>query len=84
LYKLIGQNAQALAHDEFNPSELWHRRYAHLHYQDFPSLKQMVVGILELQSVHKGVCRGCALGKNIKKPFPSSENRSKEILDLIH
>jgi hypothetical protein len=31
------------------------------------------------------VCaRGCALGKNIKKPFPSSENRSKGILDLIH
>jgi hypothetical protein len=29
------------------------------------------------------VCRGCALGKNIKKPFPSSENRSKGILDLI-
>jgi transposase InsO family protein len=30
------------------------------------------------------VCRGCALGKNIKKPFSSSENRSKGILDLIH
>jgi hypothetical protein len=84
LYKLLGQNAQALVHDELNPSELWHRRYAHLHYQALPSLKQMVVGILELQSVHEGVCRGCALGKNIKKPFPSSENRSKEILDLIH
>jgi hypothetical protein len=23
-------------------------------------------------------------GKDIKKPFPSSENRSKEILNLIH
>jgi hypothetical protein len=44
----------------------------------------MVVGIQEIQSFHKGVCRGCALGKNIKKPFPSSENRSKGILDLIH
>jgi hypothetical protein len=43
----------------------------------------MVVGILELQSVHEGVCRGCALGKNIKKPFSSSENRSKGMLDLI-
>jgi hypothetical protein len=84
LYKLLGQNNQALVHDEINPSELWHRRYAHLHYQDLPSLKQMVVGIPELQSVHEGVCRGCALGKNIKKPFPSSENRSKGILDLIH
>jgi transposase InsO family protein len=44
----------------------------------------MVVGIPELQLLHEGVSRGCALGKNIKKPFPSSENRSKEILDLIH
>jgi hypothetical protein len=44
----------------------------------------MVVGIQEIQSFHEGVCRGCALGKNIKKPFPSSENRSKGILDLIH
>jgi len=44
----------------------------------------MVVGIPELQSIQEGVCRGCALGKNIKNPFPSSENRSNEILDLIH
>jgi hypothetical protein len=43
----------------------------------------MVVGILELHSVHEGVCKGCALGKNIKKS-PSSENRSKGILYLIH
>ena len=57
--------------------------YAHLHYQALTSLKQMVVGIPKLQSVHEGVCRGCALGKKIKKPFPSSENRSKGILDLI-
>jgi hypothetical protein len=84
LYKLLGQNTQSLVHDEVNPSELWHRRYAHLHYQAFPSLNQMVVGVPELQPVHEGVCRGCALGKNVKKPFPSSENRSKEILNLIH
>jgi hypothetical protein len=44
----------------------------------------MVVGIPELQSVHEGVCKGCALWNNIKKPFPNSENRSKGILDLIH
>ena len=44
----------------------------------------MVEGIPELQSTHEGICKGCALGKNIKKPFPSNNNRSKEILDLIH
>jgi 5'-3' exoribonuclease 2 len=37
-----------------------------------------------LQSVHEGVCRACALGKSVNNPFPSSDNRSKEILNLIH
>jgi transposase InsO family protein len=30
------------------------------------------------------VCRGCALGKNVKASFPSSETLSNEILDVIH
>jgi transposase InsO family protein len=44
----------------------------------------MVEGIRELQSTHEGICKGCALVKNVKKPFSSSNNRSREILDLIH
>jgi uncharacterized protein YbcI len=84
VYRILGQNAQALVHDEVNTSELWHRRYSHLHYQAFPSLNKMVVGVPELQSVHEVVCIGYALGKNVKKPFPSSDNISKEILNLIH
>jgi hypothetical protein len=84
LYRLLEQNEEALVHDEVNPNELWHRRYAHINYQALPFLKRMVEGIPELQSTHEGICKGCALGKNIKKPFPSSNNRSKEILDLIH
>jgi hypothetical protein len=44
----------------------------------------MVEGIPKLQSTHEGICRGCSLGKNVKKPFSSSNNRSKEILDLIN
>jgi hypothetical protein len=30
------------------------------------------------------VCRGCALGNNVKDYFPSSESRSKGILYIIH
>jgi hypothetical protein len=44
----------------------------------------MVIGLPEIQIQHKGVCKGRALGKNVKGSFPSSDNRSKEILDLIH
>jgi hypothetical protein len=32
----------------------------------------------------QGVCRRCALDKNVKVVFPSSESRPKGILDLIH
>jgi hypothetical protein len=84
LYRLLEQNEEALVHVEVNPNELWHRRYAHINYQALPFLKRMVEGIPELQSTHEGIYKGCDLGKNIKKPFPSSNNRSKDILDLIH
>jgi hypothetical protein len=84
LYKLIEHNDEALVHGEANPSELWHRRYDHINYKLLPFLKKMVKGIPELQYTHKGICRGCALGKNVKNPFSSSDNRSKEILELIH
>ena len=33
---------------------------------------------------HDGVCRGFVLGKNVKGSFPSSNKRSKGILDLVH
>jgi hypothetical protein len=48
LYRLLEQNDEALVHDEVNPSEIWHRRYAHINYQALPFLKRMVEGILEL------------------------------------
>jgi hypothetical protein len=84
LYRLLEQNEESLVHNEVNPNELWHRRYIHINYQALPLLRKMVEGIPELKSTHEGICKGCTLGKNIKKPFPSNNNRSKEILDLIH
>lgn len=44
----------------------------------------MVSGIPQIQVGHEGVCQGCASGKNVKGPFPSSSGKSKEILQLIH
>ena len=64
--------------------ELWYRRLAHLHYRTLPSLRKVVTGLLEFEVQHDGVCRGCALGKNGRKPFPNSDSRAKGILDLIH
>jgi hypothetical protein len=45
---------------------------------------RMVTGLPEFGAEHQGVCRGCALGKNAKAAFPSSDSRCKGILDLIH
>ena len=43
-----------------------------------------MIGLPEIHIEHDGVCIGCALGKNVKGSFSSSDNRSKGILDLIH
>ena len=29
-------------------------------------------------------CKDCALGNNIRKPFPQSEHKCKESLELVH
>jgi hypothetical protein len=84
IYRLTIKPVQSLLHDTINLSELWHRRLAHIHYRALPALGNMVTRLPEIQIQHKGVCKGCSLGKNVKGSFPSSDNRSKEILDLIH
>jgi transposase InsO family protein len=43
-----------------------------------------VTCLSEIHIKHDGICRGCALGKNVKGSFSSSGSRSKGILDLIH
>jgi hypothetical protein len=84
LYRFTIQPVQARLHDTTNLSELWHRRLAHIHYRALQALGKMVTGLPEIHIQHKGVCRGCALRKNVKGSFLRSDNRSKEILDLIH
>jgi transposase InsO family protein len=56
----------------------------YLHHKALPLLRRMVTGLPDFSLDHQGVCRGCALGKNVKATFPSSETRSKGIFDLIH
>ena len=47
-------------------------------------LRKVVVSLPEFEVQNDGVCRGCALGKNVKKSFPSSDSRTNGILDIIH
>jgi hypothetical protein len=44
----------------------------------------MVTGLPDIQVERDGVCKGCALGKNVKGSFTSSDSMSKGILNIIH
>ena len=73
-----------MVHDIVEPSELWHRMLAHVHYIALPIVSKSVEGILEFKAKHDGVCKGCVKGKNTKKTFPSSEIKAKRILEIVH
>jgi hypothetical protein len=56
----------------------------HLHCRALPILREIVTCLPDANVEQQGMCRGCALGKNVKVAFPSSESKSKGILDLVH
>ena len=84
IYKLKGKSYQAFVHSTINLSELWHRRFTHLHYRALMIVSKAVTGLPEFQVNHDGVCKGCAQGKTVKSPFTSSDNKAKRILDIVH
>ena len=81
---MSGQSVQALAHDETSSNELWHIRLGHLHFKALPDMQNMVCGMPSISLSKNEICKGCMLGKNIKKAFPSSDSRAQGILDLVH
>ena len=51
LYKLKGHPEQALVHDIVEPSQLWHKRLAHVHYRALPIARKVVEGLPEFQAI---------------------------------
>ena len=45
---------------------------------------KIVSGLPDIQENHEGIYKGCAQGTNAKKIFPSSESKTKGILDIVH
>jgi hypothetical protein len=87
LYKFLFQPVRALIHSTSSSNdlyEIWHRRMAHLHHGALRVLREMVTGVLDFNSEHHELCKGCTLGKYTKTSFPSSDSRAAGILDLIH
>jgi hypothetical protein len=77
-------SVQALAHDATSSSDLWHRRLGHLHYKALPDLQNMVCGMPSISLSKNEICKGCMLGKKIKKAIPSSDSRAQDILVPVH
>ena len=78
LYKLKVHLKTTLVHETTDPSELWHRRLAHINYKAPPHVNKVVTGLPDLKIIHEGICKGCAKGNNIKNPFMKSETTTKE------
>ena len=83
VYKLHFEPAKALVSSS-SQGELWNRMMAHLHHGPLKHLRQEVIGVPQVQEENHNHYKGCALGKNIRRPFPQSENKSKDPLDLVH
>ena len=84
VYRLHFEYAKALVSRNNSQGELWHKRMAHLHHGALRHLKQAIIGVPQVQEEKHNHCKGCVLGKNIMKPFPQSEHKSKGTLDSMH
>jgi len=84
LYQVNGSPLGVMSYDTSLQSKLWHRRFAHLHYKALPDVRQMVIGMPEFQVEKEGVCPRCAEGKPKRGPFPSSQSKTSDILQLVH
>jgi hypothetical protein len=64
-------------------AKLWHGRFGHLNYGSLPLLKDMLDS-LTLRWTRKECARDVHSASMPRVAFPSSEHRSRGILDLIH
>ena len=48
------------------------------------TLRKITNGVPYFNSDHLDICRGCAMEKFARSPFPSSDIGATRILDLIH
>ena len=84
LYKFPGKYIAAMTDHTIGPCNIWNRILGHLHFRALSVLQWMVKGMPSFDYVHDIMCRGCALGNNVKKNFPRVHTKSKGILYLVH
>ena len=52
LYKLKGKPEQTLVHESIEPSKIWHRRLAHVHYRGIPMVRKEVFVLIDNYEKH--------------------------------
>ena len=67
LYKIKGHLETTLVHETTNPSELWHRRLAHINYKALPHVNKVVTRFPDLKINHEGICKGCVKRKEYQE-----------------
>lgn len=84
-------NTALLARTAKETPELWHRRFAHLGYDNLAKLQRnnMVTGINITADAFKTasqgtLCEPCVMGKQHRLPFPTSESSTSRPLELLH
>jgi hypothetical protein len=78
-------STKVLAAVDKEDSVIWHKRYGHMYEQGLRMLneKSLVYGFpSRIKSLP--VCESCALGKQVKRPFPKSAVRATRVLELLH
>ena len=66
---------------------VWHRRFGHAHVNVIHKMaKEGSVTGLKLSNTDLDVfpCKGCALGKSHRQPFPIGRHRAVRVGELIH
>ena len=84
LYQVDGSLLGVMSYDTSLQSELWHRRFVPLHYKVILCVRKMVTGMPEFRVEKEGVCPGCVEEKLKRVPFPSSQSKTSNILQLVH
>lgn len=69
-------------------AELWHRRLAHLGYDNIERLTDMSIGIdvstADIKAASAVPCEPCCKGKQTRLPFPTSSTVTSRPLELVH
>ena len=77
LYKLKGHIEKAMVHDIVEPSELWHRRLAHVHYRALPIASKAVEGLPEFKQNMMGSAKDVQRERTQRRHFPVAKGNPK-------